>query len=111
MLYLAGPYTRPDPVVNTNAVCRVATLLFETTNWVPFVPHITLMWHAITPRPIDFWYELDIHHMLRCDAIVRLPGDSSGADNELREAQLARMLVVDFDDLPEPARDVWLQSR
>jgi len=106
-LYIAGPYTRPDPVINTNAACRVGTIVFEETPWIPHVPHITLLWHAITPRPIEFWYELDMAHMSRCDALVRLPGDSSGADKEYMFALNLGLQIVEFGDLPKEAQKVW----
>lgn len=111
VLYVAGPYTRPDPVINTNAACRVGTIIFEQSEWAPFIPHTTLLWHAVTPRGIDFWYELDIHHMLNCDAVVRLPGASSGADAEIDAAVEAGMTIIDFTDLPAEAQAVWLESR
>lgn len=111
VLYVAGPYTRPDPVINTHAACQVGLILFEQTEWVPMVPHITLAWHLATPKPIDFWYELDIYHMLRCDAIVRLPGASSGADRELAVAIDHGLKVVDFLALPEEAVAAWEASR
>lgn len=108
VLYVAGPYTSPDPVVNAHAACRVGTALFEHTEWVPMVPHTTLLWHIVTPRPVEFWYQLDLALMERCDAIVRLPGASVGADNELRVARELKLKEVFFDDLPAVVQAPWL---
>jgi hypothetical protein len=107
MLYIAGPYTRPDPVVNAHAAIQVGTIVYEQTDYVPLVPHTTLLWHMVTPRPPDFWYALDIHHMLRCDAIVRLPGESTGADREMEVAIEMGLKVVEFKDLPDDAKMCW----
>lgn len=107
VLYVAGPYTRPDPVINTHGACRVGTIIAEQTNWIPLVPHITLLWHAVTPRPIDFWYDLDLNHMEICDAVVRLPGDSSGADAEMAHADEVGLTVIKFEQLPADARAAW----
>lgn len=86
-LYIAAPYTHPDPVVNANAAIRVATFIYENTEYLPVVPHVSLLWHMVTPRPPQFWYDLTLEQMLTCDAILRLPGHSTGADNEMRDAK------------------------
>lgn len=110
VLYVAGPYTRPDPVINTHRAAKVATWLFEHTNWVPMLPHTTLLWHAITPRPVEFWYALDLAHMAKCDAMVRLPGDSTGADAEVAHAHTIGLKVIDFAALPPEAQLLWLNG-
>lgn len=112
LLYIAAPYTRPDPVVNTNAVCRLATVIFEQTKWAPVVPHLSLLWHLVTPRPIEHWYRLDLHVLAHCDAIVRCPGESTGADDEvILAADFKWMVTVKFEDLPDDAQRIWRESR
>lgn len=108
LLYIAGPYTNPDPVINTHFAAKFASAIFERTEWVPVLPHPTLVWHMVTPRPIDFWYDLDLHHMVRCDAVTRLPGASSGADNELRVAAEEGMTIVPFESFSEEIQAAWL---
>ena len=107
LLYVAAPYTRPDPVTNTHFVCRVAMIVYEQTNWCPVVPHLSLVWQAVTPRSEPHWYEYDLHLMRRCNAIVRLPGFSIGADREIEVAAECGMRIVDFVDLPEEAVSAW----
>lgn len=107
VLYLAGPYTRPDPVVNTHAACKVGTIIAEQTGWAPMVPHITLLWHAISPQPITFWYDLDLCYIAKCDAVVRLPGLSTGADAELDFAAERHITIIEYSTLPDAARRVW----
>lgn len=110
VVYVAGPYTRPDPVINTHKAARVATWIFENTDWVPMLPHVTLLWHAITPRPIEFWYALDLAHMAKCDAVVRLPGASSGADAEVAYAESIGLPVIPFESFPDEMRSLWEQT-
>ena len=107
LLYIAAPYTVPDPVLNTNAVLRAATVIAENTKWVPFIPHLTLLWHAVTPRPYEFWMELDRHYMFACRGFVRFPGESSGADREMERAVRRHMEIVEFDWLPIEAQSIW----
>ena len=106
-LYIAGPYSKPDPIVNTNAAIEVATILYDRRLFVPHVPHLTLLWHMVTPRTIDWWYALDIEHLSRCDAIVRLPGDSDGADREMKEAERLGKVIIPFMSLPPSAISTW----
>lgn len=102
LLYIAGPYQHPDPVQNTHETCRIATLIYERTEWVPLVPHLSLLWHLVMPQTAAWWYEYDLHLLARCDALLRLPGDSHGADMEVREADGIGIPVYTLEDiLPE----------
>lgn len=83
MIYIAGPYTHPDPVANTREAILVGMALYEHEGAVPIVPHLSILAHLIEPRPVDFWYRFDLGLLERCDALLRLPGESTGADNEV----------------------------
>lgn len=85
-VYIAGPYTHPDPVVNTAEAIRVADKL-AVFGFVPFCPHLTLFWHFLRPHEIDFWYQLDLAWLEKCDCVLRLPGESKGADFEIEIAK------------------------
>jgi hypothetical protein len=111
LIYVAGPYTHPDPVENTHATCRVAMAIYERTEWCPVVPHLSLLWHAVVPRPERHWLDYDLHLLRACDAIVRLPGFSRGADGEMQEAERIGLPVVQFDDLPREAIAAWRPRR
>lgn len=100
MVYLAAPYTNPDPIVNTHETIKVATQLVEDGRATPVVPHLSLLWHLVTPRPIEFWYAYDLEVMARCDFVVRLAGASTGADAEVKEAErLGIPVFYDVDEL------------
>ena len=86
-VYIAAPYTHPDPVVNTHQVVRVANELAAVEGYIPFVPHLTLFWHFLYPHEIDFWYKYDLAWLEKCDCLLRLPGESSGADAEVEYAK------------------------
>lgn len=98
LVYLAAPYTKGDPVSNTHEVCRQASRLVDTGLLVPVIPHLNLLWHAIEPRPVDFWYAYDLALLERCDAMLRLPGESPGADAEEDHASVSSIPV--FHDVP-----------
>lgn len=88
LVYLAAPYTHGDPVANTHAVVTAATDLVRRGLCWPVVPHLSLLWHAITPLPYETWMAMDMALLARCDGVYRLLPDtpSPGADREIAEA-------------------------
>lgn len=93
LIYVAGPYTRPDPVENTHHIVRIADALLDA-GFVPVVPHLTLLWHLISPKPYEHWLAYDQLLLQRCDALLRVPGDSQGATQEAELAELLRIPVI-----------------
>ncbi len=91
-IFISGPYANPDPVVNTrNAILageEVARL-----GHIPFIPHLNIQWHMICPHEPDFWYQYDLKWLAICDAILRLPGESLGADREIEYALSKRKKI------------------
>jgi hypothetical protein len=61
----------------------------------------------VTPRPIEFWYALDIMHLSRCDAIMRLPGESTGADREMSYGH--KLEVIEFESLTDDEQAIWME--
>lgn len=86
LVYIAGPITIPDPISNTHNAVVIADELYSDGICVPLVPHMNLLWHFICPHETEHWYEYDMHVMKRCEAVLRLPGESIGADAEVSQA-------------------------
>lgn len=84
--YVAGPYTKGDVVLNVRNAIHAADTLLVLGHW-PFVPHLTMLWHTISPHEYEEWLRLDFAWLEVCDCVVRLPGASAGADREVSEAQ------------------------
>lgn len=96
-VYVAGPYTNPDPVVNTRAAIQAGDVLLRH-GFVPFVPHLTLLFHLVCPRPYEDWLALDNAWIETCHAMIRLPGQSSGADKEVALAKNLGMPIFGSAD-------------
>src|SRR5512135_1374912 len=92
-IYVAGPYTKPDPVDNTREAIKVADILLRMGH-TPYVPHLTLFWHFLAPHPVFFWYSYDLEWLKKCDVLLRLPGESEGADNEEAFARAHGIRVI-----------------
>ena len=85
-VFIAGPYAGGDPVLNTQAAVRAAEAVVALGH-TPFVPHLSHLWHLVSPHEVDYWLRLDMAWLEACDCLVRLPGESPGADGEVRRAK------------------------
>jgi len=114
LLYIAGPYTHPDPVANTRRMVKIADALIPR-GVTPLIPHMTLLWHMVRPRSYDFWLEYDLRLVERCDALLRVPGASRGADAEVIHARDLEIPVLQpvggrISDCVSAVRDWILNS-
>jgi hypothetical protein len=91
-VYVAAPYNS-NPIHNTWQSMIYANQLVDL-GLIPIVPHISsMLWNLHTPRPEAFWYQYTMELMRLCDAVVRFPGESKGAEAEIREAETMGILV------------------
>ena len=93
LVYVAAPYTQPDPVQNTHEVIKIADALLDA-GFTPLIPHLTLAWHLVSPKPYSAWLAYDQNLLARCDALLRVPGDSHGATEECTFADEMGIPVV-----------------
>lgn len=93
LVYICGPYTHPDPVVNTRNAVEAGMRVWDEGLGVPLIPHLSMLTHLIDPRPVETWYQLDLRLLDHCGALWRLPGESAGADREVAYAR-ARCIRV-----------------
>jgi hypothetical protein len=105
-VYVAGPYTS-DPEGNTRRAIAMGTLLMDC-GFAPFIPHLNHYWHAIDPRPYEEWLEYDLSWVAVSEALLRLPGESPGADREVDYANRAGIPVFETLELLVRARDTHL---
>jgi hypothetical protein len=85
-IYIAGPYTNGDVAENVYKAIKAANEIAEL-GYAPYIPHLTHFWHMMFKRSYKFWLELDNQFLYCCDGILRIPGKSNGADNEIDFAQ------------------------
>jgi hypothetical protein len=85
-VYVAGPYTKGDVALNVRKAIEAGNELTQH-GFAAFVPHFTHFWHLLFPHEYQFWIEHDEEWISVCDYLLRLPGDSSGADGEVKFAK------------------------
>ena len=108
-VYIASAYTNGDVAVNVKAQIDAFAELMDA-GFAPFAPLYFHFQHMAHPREYHKWLELDFEWIPVCDCLLRLPGESSGAD---KETQLAiklgkpvfhsiQALIEYYQDLKEP---------
>lgn len=90
-IYIAGPYSKHMVDGTRNAIYAAETL--RKMGHLPFVPHLSLLWDLVCPSPYDEWIAYDLEWLDECDALLRLPGESPGADKEV-EFALSRNITI-----------------
>lgn len=91
-VYIAGPYTKGDTILNIREAILAGEKL-RARGFCPFIPHLTAFWHIIAPSPYDEWLDLDNQWIPCCDVLLRIPGLSSGANKEVALARSLSMMV------------------
>lgn len=108
VVFISGPYAA-DPVAGTRAAVEAGIGLWRDSDGgiTPHIPHLTLFADLVCPMPRVEWLALDLGHLERCDAVLRLPGASYGADVEVERAHAFGMPV--FTDAADLL--VWAAKR
>jgi|SRR6266478_3693546 len=86
-VYIAGPMTGSgNPYHNIHDGLATGALLLDR-GYAPFIPHLTATLEmAQGPRDMEVWLSYDKAFLLSCDALLRRPGVSPGADKEVQWA-------------------------
>jgi hypothetical protein len=92
-IYIASAYTVGDTAINVKRQIDVADQLISL-GFAPFAPLMSHFQHMVHPRPYMVWIHLDQEWVLACDAVLRLPGVSAGADSEVALARQHGIPVV-----------------
>lgn len=85
-VYVSGPYSS-DPEHNTHLAIEAGQTLLEF-GYAPMVPHLNHYWdeyrdeRKLPRNEEDAWLALDLAWVAQADAVIRLPGESQGADRE-----------------------------
>lgn len=84
-IYIASPYTIGDQINNV----RTQMIVFETLHsfgMMPFAPLWGSFQNLVFPYTREEWLEWCSTWVKSCDCLLRLPGESKGADEEVRVA-------------------------
>jgi hypothetical protein len=101
-VFVAGPMSSSgEPGPNLHQAAQTAASLLRL-GFAPYVPHVTWVLDAISPSSIDDWKRSNFAWLSVSAALIRLPGESKGADVEVRYAEERGIPV--FSSVPELVR-------
>ena len=85
-VYIASPYTLGDQSVNVRKQIDVADNLLNN-EYIPFTPLLSHFHHFVYPRSYESWMVYCLEWVKTCDYLLRLEGESNGADMEVKTAK------------------------
>jgi hypothetical protein len=85
-VFISSPYSIGDQAVNVNRQIICANELMDL-GFTPFLPLLSHFQHLVHPRPYEDWINNDLDWLKSCDVLLRLPGESKGADMEVEKAK------------------------
>jgi hypothetical protein len=110
IVYIASPYTKGDPAINTHCQLRAFHELMDDGIVWPVVPLLSHFLHIQKPRKYQDWIDYDLALLDRYDACYRINAevadldycvtDSSGADGEVaRFKAMGKPVFYDLEAL------------
>jgi len=91
-VYIASPYSIGDQAINVRRQIDCAEELMNL-GFVPYAPLLSHFQHLVHPRPIEDWYRFDNEWVRACHYLLRLSGESKGADDEVKLAYKSGVVV------------------
>lgn len=103
-IYIASSYSLGDPEANVRLQIDAGEELIQA-GFYPYLPLLSHYQHLIHPHSYETWVRLDNSWVASCDALLRLPGESKGADEEVALAfKLGIPVYYSVEDLIEGMR-------
>jgi hypothetical protein len=92
-VYISGPLTSSGNVLeNLERAMSMARLLIDA-GFAPFTPHLTFHIDPGEAYSHDVWMQIELPWVSAADAVLRLPGESTGADIECARARELGILI------------------
>jgi len=86
-IFISGPlFSSGNIFVNIKRAVMAGHML-KQAGAIPFIPHLYAFWAIMQGLDESYgWMEMDLAWLECCDAVLRLEGDSKGADEEVDHA-------------------------
>jgi nucleoside 2-deoxyribosyltransferase len=81
-IYVAGPMAKGDREENIRRGIDAGNALVAE-GYAVFIPHLNVLWEKHHPKTFEEWLSHDLEWVAACDAVLRLSGESKGADLEV----------------------------
>lgn len=94
LVYIAGPITKGDKMENLAQAIKAWNQVADHPLLCPVCPHTSILAEMTKARPHEDWMAIDLPILSKCDFLLRLPGESKGADQEVKFAESNGIPVV-----------------
>ena len=84
-VYVSGPLSTGNQKRNVARAISAADQLLRAGHY-PFLPHLNVFCDVQCPHSHQAWMTWDLAWLTKCDALIRLPGLSPGAEREVARA-------------------------
>lgn len=108
-VFVAGPIRSSGILEHNIRAAALAASELSRAGFVPFVPHLNILWNFVDPQPEEHWKMWDRDWLVACDAVLRLPGESRGADEEVAFAKSMSVPVFESIGALKDWRDAALR--
>lgn len=105
IVYMACPYSKGDKLYNLRRSMDVWKELYDTGVMAPINPLWSHYQDGVTPMDYEDWLHYDFNLIRACHMMLRLSGESDGADREV-EFAMSNDIPVFF----QPIRQHWKAS-
>lgn len=93
-VYVAGPITKGNQFINLRNAVLAGAILIEH-GYLPYIPHLTCIVELVAgEREYEDWMKMDDAWLQCCNIVLRLDGESPGADREVVRAKELGIPVV-----------------
>lgn len=93
-VFISSPYTLGDCAANVRAQHDAFAALLELGH-APFAPLLSHYQQLIHPVSWEEWIKWDFVWLEQCDVVLRLPGESRGAELECAKAKELFIPVIE----------------
>ena len=101
VIYISSTYTLGDVKENVMRQIDAAHKIMDMGH-APIAPLLSHFLHLRRERPYDDWMVIDLAIVPKCDILLRLDGESAGAEKEVKIANECNIpIVYSFDELIE----------
>jgi len=85
-VYIASPYSKGNKVKNVKRHMHAYHILTRE-GFAAYAPLWSHFQHCLFPKDYEEWLKLDLEWLKVCDCVLRLSGESKGADKEVEVAK------------------------
>lgn len=97
LIYLAGPITKNNRNLNFYQACEAQIRLMRTGEYSCYNPMLSMANFENSNLSWDDWLDCDESWIRVSDLVLRLPGESKGADREVAFAKSIGIPVVGIE--------------